>query len=103
MEDALRNIELSIILPCRNEEEALDYCLNQIKEVVRENDIRAEIIVSDSSTDFSPDIARNHQVELIKHDKEGYGIAYLEAFQHAKGKYVETLPSRRSRIPPCHV
>ena len=88
MEDALRNIELSIILPCRNEEEALDYCLNQIKEVVRKNDIRAEIIVSDSSTDSSPDIARNHQVELIKHDKEGYGIAYLEAFQHAKGKYV---------------
>lgn len=88
MEDEIKDIELSIILPCRNEEEALDYCLNQIKDVVRENDICAEIIVSDSSIDSSPEIARKHQVKLIKHDKEGYGIAYLEGFQHAKGKYV---------------
>ena len=88
MEDELIDIELSIILPCRNEELALDYCLNQIKEVIRENDIRAEIIVSDSSIDSSPDIARKHQVKLIKHDREGYGIAYLEAFPHARGKYV---------------
>ncbi len=88
MEDELKDIELSIILPCRNEEEALDYCLNQIKEVVRENDIRAEIIVSDSSIDSSPDIARKHQVKLVKHDKEGYGIAYLEGFYHTRGTYV---------------
>jgi len=88
MEKEIKNIEISIILPCRNEEEALDYCLNQIKEVVRDNDICAEIIVSDSSVDSSPEIARKHQVKLIKHDKEGYGIAYMEAFKHAKGKYV---------------
>ena len=81
-------MELSIILPCRNEEVALLSCLKQIKEVIRKNKIDAEIIVSDSSSDKSPEIARKEKVKLFKHDKEGYGNAYLEAFRYAKGKYI---------------
>ena len=80
--------ELSIILPCRNEEQALSICLSQIKKILKENNINAEIIVSDSSIDKSPEIAKKHRVKLIKHDKKGYGIAYLEAFKHVKGKYI---------------
>ena len=80
--------ELSIILPCRNEEQALDFCLKQIKEVISTNKINAEIIVSDSSKDSSPEIAKKNNVKLVKHNKKGYGIAYLEAFKHAKGKYI---------------
>ena len=80
--------ELSIILPCRNEEKALPYCLNQIKQVIKKHKINAEIIVSDSSTDSSPEIAKQHKVKLVKHNKEGYGNAYLEAFKHTKGKYI---------------
>ena len=80
--------ELSIILPCRNEETALPICLKQIKEVIKKHKINAEIIVSDSSYDNSPDIAKKNGVTLIKHDKEGYGNAYLEGFKHAKGKYI---------------
>ncbi len=80
--------EISIILPCRNEEQALDKLLIQIKEVIKKHNLSAEIIVSDSSTDSSPKIAKQHKVKLIKHDKEGYGNAYLQAFPHAKGKYL---------------
>ena len=80
--------ELSIILPCRNEEQALPTCLKQIKKVISQHKINAEIIVSDSSTDKSPEIARQYNVKLIKHNKKGYGIAYLEAFKQAKGKYI---------------
>lgn len=81
-------MELSIILPCRNEELALPGCLKQIKETIKKNRIDAEIIVSDSSTDKSPEIAKKARVKLVKHDKEGYGLAYLEAFKEAKGKYI---------------
>lgn len=81
-------IDLSIILPCRNEEQALAFCLDQIKKIIKNNSLKAEIIVSDSSTDKSPDIAKENDVILLKHDKEGYGIAYLEAFKIAKGKYI---------------
>ena len=80
--------ETSVILPCRDEEESLDFCLNQIEETIRQNNLSAEIIVSDSSADRSPQIARKHNVILIKHDKEGYGTAYLEALKSAKGKYI---------------
>ncbi|MBI1833537.1 MAG: sulfotransferase [Candidatus Andersenbacteria bacterium] len=80
--------ELSIILPCRNEEAALRTCLQSIKQVIQENNIRAEIIVSDSSTDNSPQIALEEGVRLIKHDREGYGAAYLAAFPHVRGTYI---------------
>jgi len=80
--------EISIILPCQNEAEALPFCLNQIKKVIKENNLSAEIIVSDSSTDKSPEIAKKENVILLKHDKDGYGIAYLEAFKVANGKYI---------------
>ncbi len=80
--------EISIILPCQNEAEALLFCLKQIKKTIKDNHIKAEIIVSDSSTDKSPEIAKGEKVILVKHDKEGYGIAYLEALKFVKGKYI---------------
>jgi len=80
--------ELSIVLPCRNEEQALSHCLTKIKEVIAKNKINAEIIVSDSSTDKSPEIVKNHDARLVKHNKEGYGIACLEGFKAAKGEYI---------------
>lgn len=80
--------EISIILPCRNEESALGFCLQKIKEVIGKNNLSAEIIVSDSSSDSSPTIAKKNRVTLVKHNKEGYGLAYLEALKIARGKYI---------------
>lgn len=85
---AEKSPELSVVLPCRNEEESLGSCLQQIREVLEASNISAEIIVSDSSVDNSPQIARRFNVTLVKHDKEGYGMAYLEGFKAASGKYI---------------
>lgn len=82
------NLDISIVLPCRNEEEALPFCLDQIKKTISDNNLSAEIIVSDSSTDKSPEIAKRYNTVLIKHNKEGYGIAYIEGIKAAKGKYL---------------
>ena len=82
------NPEISIIMPCRNEEAALDFCITQAKKTIAEKNLDAEIIVSDSSTDSSPDIARKHKVVLVEHGRDGYGNAYLEGFGHARGKYI---------------
>lgn len=81
-------IEISVILPCQNEEQGLPYCLNQIKDVVKKHNLSAEIIVSDSSSDSSPEIAKKEKIVLLKHNQNGYGRAYLEAFKIAKGKYI---------------
>ena len=79
--------QISIILPCRNEEQSIGFCLRQVKEVIKKNNLDAEIIVSDSSTDKSEEIARKHNVILVKH-KIGFGDAYLEAFKVARGKFI---------------
>ena len=47
-----------------------------------------EIIVSDSSTDRSPLIAREMGVQLVKHDTAGYGNAYQHGIRRAAGRYI---------------
>jgi glycosyltransferase involved in cell wall biosynthesis len=76
---------ISIVLPCRNEEEALPYCLEKIIETIKKNNYNAEIIVSDSSIDNSPKIAEKYGVIVAKHNKDGYGNAYLEGIKVSKG------------------
>lgn len=81
-------IEISVVLPVRNEEEAIEYCINQIHEVFNRNNISGEIIISDSSVDESPAIAQKLGATLVKHNKEGYGNAYLEGFKHIRGRFI---------------
>lgn len=80
--------KVSVVFPCRNEEKSLGVCIKKVQNYFKTSQIDGEIIVSDSSTDSSPDIARSHKVVLVKHDKEGYGRAYLEGFAYAHGEYV---------------
>jgi len=87
-EPEVQKIKLSVILPCRNEEESLGDCLAKINRIVVSNNIAAEIIVSDSSSDKSPQIAAEMGAKLVKHDKVGYGIAYQEGFNAACGDYL---------------
>lgn len=83
-----RQPEVSIIFPCRNEEASIGVCIEQAKKLLKERNVRGEIIVSDSSTDSSPDIAQRYEVLLVNHNKDGYGNAYHEALPYATGTYV---------------
>ena len=47
-----------------------------------------EIIVSDNSTDATPQIARSLGAKVVTPDKHGFGYAYTYALRHARGKYV---------------
>ena len=82
------DVEVSVVLPCRDEEDALAICIQQIQAVFTEHSIVGEIIVSDSSTDRSPDIARELGTVLVKHDLNGYGRAYAEGFKAVRGRYI---------------
>ena len=82
-------MKYSFILPCRNEEKAIGICITKIKEIMKRlcvNERDYEIIVSDSSSDSSPQIAVSLGARLVKHNKVGYGNAYLEAFKVASGE-----------------
>lgn len=85
---ARNSIEVSAVLPCRNEEKTIGICIKKIMGVFEKESIKGEIIVSDSSTDSSAEIAESLGAKVIRHGKKGYGNAYLEAFKHINGRHI---------------
>jgi glycosyltransferase involved in cell wall biosynthesis len=80
--------DFSVVLPCRNEEKTIEKCIKKINKVFEKFKLKGEIIVSDSSADKSPKIAKKLGAKVVKHNKVGYGVAILEGLKEAKGKYI---------------
>lgn len=81
--------EISIVLPCYNEEQSLGFCIDEIREVCRKNQLNLEIIVVDNaSTDTSRDIIKEKNVKCVKEENRGYGNAYLRGFKSARGEII---------------
>jgi len=81
-------VEVTVILPTRNEAETIGSCIQKIKSVFERYGIEGEIIVSDNSDDETPQIARALGAIVVTPDKLGYGYAYIYAFNYARGKYI---------------
>ncbi len=81
--------EISIVIPCLNEEETLEWCIDRTKTTIEANNIDAEIIVADNgSTDRSPEIARSKGARVVNVPPKGYGNALMGGIAAARGKYV---------------
>lgn len=82
-------IELSIVLPCLNEEATIGTCVTKAKTFLKENKISGEIIVADNgSTDYSSEIAEAKGALVVHVQEKGYGSALRGGFTKAKGKYI---------------
>lgn len=79
---------VSIVVPCLNEElvigEFVDWCF----EGLREAGVDGEVLIIDSSTDRSPEIAEARGARVLRVPKRGLGQAYLDAIPHIRGNYV---------------
>ena len=79
---------LSIVVPCLNEElcvgEFVDWCW----EGMREAGVEGEVLIVDSSTDRSPEIAEAHGARVLRVPKRGLGRAYIDALPHIRGEWV---------------
>ncbi len=86
--------KVSILLPCRNEREALKTCFEELEAMIRESGINAEIILidnasTDGSREFAEKIAASWPLlRVVTESKEGYGFAYLKGLEEAKGDYI---------------
>lgn len=82
-------IEVSVVLPCLNEEQGIGACIGRIKGVFAAENIAGEIIVADNgSVDRSMEIARSLGCRVFSENVQGYGAAYLCGLRQARGRYI---------------
>src|SRR5512144_149878 len=82
-------VELSIVMPCRDEAETLERCIAKARRYLDTSGVDGEIIVADNgSTDGSGALARRLGVRVIDVAEPGYGTALLGGIVAARGRYV---------------
>jgi hypothetical protein len=86
--DSTRTPTLSVVLPTLDEEAGIRDCIEGVKAALKELSMYGEVIVSDSSTDRTPEIAREMGAIVVDPDQDGYGHAYRYAFRHVRGDYI---------------
>ena len=83
------NIEVSIVMPCLNEQETLGTCIQKAQCTLRDLGIQGEVIVADNgSTDASVAIAKDTGARVVYQSLRGYGAAYLAGIAAAEGQYI---------------
>ena len=80
--------DVTFVLPTMNEEEGIRTCIDWAVTALRELGMTGEVIVSDSSTDETPEIAKDLGALVVKPNQLGYGYAYRYGFQFARGEYI---------------
>lgn len=79
---------VSIVMPTMNEEAGIRECIQRVRNAVQESGYQTEVIISDDSTDRTPEIAREMGAIVVEPDQPGYGYAYRYAFEHCRGDYI---------------
>jgi len=87
---ALSNeIELSIVLPCLNEQRTVGVCVAQAKSFLATYSVNGEVLVADNgSTDRSVEIAESQGAIVICVNEKGYGNALKGGFEAARGRFI---------------
>lgn len=83
-------IELSIVIPCLNEEETIGICLKKVCTTLDSNQVNYEVIVADNnSTDRSIEIcSKFKKVKIINVATKGYGATLQAGIDHACGTHI---------------
>lgn len=82
-------IELSILMPCLNEAETLEVCINKALNFLKSHQVSGEVVIADNgSTDGSQQIATDCGARVVPVSEKGYGNALKGGIEAAKGKYV---------------
>lgn len=80
--------EVTILIPAVDEElnivEFVDWC----HEGLRTAEVVGEILIVDSSSDKTPDLALAGGARVLKTPKRGLGRAYIDALPYVRGRYV---------------
>lgn len=82
-------IEVSVVMPCLNEEHTIGICVEKAFQTFRAHGLEGEVVVSDNgSTDRSVKIAEEKGARVVHQPEKGYGNAYHKGIQEAKGRFI---------------
>jgi glycosyltransferase involved in cell wall biosynthesis len=83
------SIELSVVIPCLNEERTIQNCVQAAKQFLESNHIRGEVIVADNgSDDRSTSLAEAAGAQVVKVEEKGYGSAIMGGILQAQGDFI---------------
>jgi glycosyltransferase involved in cell wall biosynthesis len=80
--------EFSIVIPALNEHITIGEFVDWCKEGLAKAGVAGEILIVDSSTDGTPQIALSHGARVLRTLKRGLGRAYIDALPYVRGRYV---------------
>ena len=82
-------LELSIVIPCLNEEDTVGLCIDKAFSNLKKLKITGEVILSDNgSSDNSVSIAQTKGAKIVNVKNKGYGAALKAGIEKSKGKYI---------------
>ena len=84
----IANPEFSIVIPALNEKLTIGPFVDWCHEGLRRAGVRGEILIVDSSTDDTAQIAISKGARVLKTPRRGLGRAYIDALPFIRGKYV---------------
>jgi glycosyltransferase involved in cell wall biosynthesis len=80
--------EYSIVIPALNEELTIADFVAWCHEGMQKAGVKGEILIVDSGTDRTAELALAGGARVLKTPKRGLGRAYRDALPHARGQYV---------------
>ena len=82
-------VELTILMPCLNEQQTVAQCVQQARQFLAESGVYGEVLIADNgSTDNSAELAREAGARVVSVTERGYGNALIGGIKAAHGKYV---------------
>jgi glycosyltransferase involved in cell wall biosynthesis len=88
-DEARQAIEVSVVIPCLNEENGVGICVEKALRALESMGAVGEVIVVDNgSTDRSAAVAAAAGARVVHERRRGYGAAYLRGFAEARGRYL---------------
>ena len=86
--DDVGDPELTILIPAMNEELTVGDFVAWCHEGIREAGVVGEILIVDSSTDRTAEIALEGGARVLRTPRRGLGRAYIDALPYVRGRYV---------------
>ena len=86
--DDVGDPELTILIPAMNEELTVGDFVAWCHEGIREAGVVGEILIVDSSTDRTAEIALEGGARVLRTPRRGLGRAYIDALPYIRGRYV---------------